>query len=88
LEEQKPRARRAWLQGVVQGTHEVKDRVAHTVVVAVDPRRWDRKLIWQNAVLTPVSCLPSVAVGLLLNILDALSYGEKDMFRSYYNTQD
>jgi SulP family sulfate permease len=76
LEEQKPKAGKAWLQSVVQGTHEVKDRVANTVVVAVDPRRWDRKLIWQNAVLTPASCLPSVAVGLLLNILDALSYGK------------
>lgn len=79
LEEQKPKARRAWLQGMVQGTHDVKDRVAQTVGVAVDPRRWDRKLIWQRAVLTPASCLPSVAVGLLLNILDALSYGKNSM---------
>lgn len=77
LEEQKPKARKAWLQNVIQGTHDVKDRVAHTVVVAADPRRWDRKQIWQNAVLTPASCLPAVAVGLLLNILDALSYGKQ-----------
>lgn len=75
LEEQKPKARKAWLHSVVRGTHEVKDRVANTVIVAADPRRWDRQQIWQNAVLTPASCLPSVAVGLLLNILDALSYG-------------
>lgn len=41
----------------------------------LNPKRWDRNLVLQNAVLTPVACLPAVAVGLLLNILDALSYG-------------
>jgi SulP family sulfate permease len=43
--------------------------------VAVNPKKWDRKALWNNVVLTPTSCLPAVAVGLLLNILDALSYG-------------
>lgn len=76
LEEQKPKARKAWLHSMVQGTHEVKDRLASTVGVVANPRRWDGKQVWQNAVLKPASCLPSVAVGLLLNILDALSYGE------------
>ena len=40
-----------------------------------EPKRWDRKAVWQNAVVAPVSYLPAVTVGLLLNILDALSYG-------------
>lgn len=49
---------------------------AHTFAVAVNPRQWDRKAIWQTAFVTPASCLPAVCVGLLLNILDALSYGK------------
>jgi SulP family sulfate permease len=40
------------------------------------PKRWDRQAIWQDAVVAPISCLPAVALGLLLNILDALSYGK------------
>ncbi|KOS16830.1 Uncharacterized protein ESCO_004757 [Escovopsis weberi] len=35
---------------------------------------WNRRTIWQNAIGVG-SCAPAVAVGLLLNILDALSYG-------------
>lgn len=40
-----------------------------------NPKKWNRAAIWQGAVVAPVSCLPAVALGLLLNILDALSYG-------------
>jgi SulP family sulfate permease len=29
-------------------------------------------------VVAPVSCLPAVVVGLLLNVLDALSYGKSE----------
>ncbi|KAI1872834.1 uncharacterized protein JN550_003708 [Neoarthrinium moseri] len=47
-------------------------RVASTMV---NPKTWDKQAIWQNVVMEPLSCLPSVVVGLLLNILDALSYG-------------
>ncbi len=43
--------------------------------VVVNPKAWDKKAIWQNAVVEPVGFLPSVVLGLLLNILDALSYG-------------
>ncbi|KAI0176212.1 sulfate transporter family protein [Hypoxylon sp. FL1284] len=42
---------------------------------AVNPKTWDRRAVWQKAVIDPVHCLPAVIVGLLLNILDALSYG-------------
>jgi SulP family sulfate permease len=37
---------------------------------------WNGPTLWENAVLAPARCLPAVAVGLLLNILDGLSYGE------------
>ncbi|KAI1082783.1 sulfate transporter family protein [Whalleya microplaca] len=47
----------------------------HRVTAATNPKTWDRKAIWENVVLDPIRCLPAVIVGLLLNILDALSYG-------------
>ncbi|EAW10671.1 sulfate transporter family protein [Aspergillus clavatus NRRL 1] len=40
-----------------------------------NPKSWDRRAIWRQGVVYPVSLLPSVFLGLLLNILDALSYG-------------
>ena len=40
-----------------------------------NPKRWDRRSIWNDGVVYPISLLPSVFLGLLLNVLDALSYG-------------
>ncbi|KAJ5168308.1 uncharacterized protein N7482_003902 [Penicillium canariense] len=40
-----------------------------------NPKAWDRRAIWQEGVVYPASLLPAVFLGLLLNILDALSYG-------------
>ena len=39
------------------------------------PKTWSAKGIYREAVVRPVSLLPAVFLGLLLNILDALSYG-------------
>lgn len=39
-------------------------------------RSWNPRAIWTYGVRQPVSYLPAVVLGLLLNILDALSYGE------------
>lgn len=39
------------------------------------PKMWDGKTIWRNGVIYPLGLLPAVFLGLLLNILDALSYG-------------
>lgn len=41
----------------------------------MNPKTWDRRTVWRHAVKEPASYLPAVLVGLLLNILDALSYG-------------
>ncbi|OJD14775.1 hypothetical protein ACJ73_09042 [Blastomyces percursus] len=41
----------------------------------LNPKAWDREIIWQKAIVHPTSFLPAVFLGLLLNILDALSYG-------------
>jgi sulfate permease, SulP family len=35
----------------------------------------DRRTIWENGVVDPIHRIPAVILGLLLNILDALSYG-------------
>ncbi|KAE8383699.1 sulfate transporter family-domain-containing protein [Aspergillus bertholletiae] len=41
----------------------------------VHPKSWNRRTVWEQGVIYPASLLPSVFLGLLLNILDALSYG-------------
>ncbi|KAF7546747.1 hypothetical protein G7046_g9210 [Stylonectria norvegica] len=75
LEGQRSPVKHPWLSGLVEVRHKMEERMTHGVSVAVNPQHWDRKAIWNNAVVAPASCLPAVAVGLLLNILDALSYG-------------
>ena len=74
LESQKPASTTSW-GGLGQWAHRVETGVGETVKVVLNPQKWDRKAIWRNGVQAPVSCLPAVVVGLLLNILDALSYG-------------
>jgi sulfate permease, SulP family len=44
--------------------------------IVANPKSWDRKVIWHNAVVVPTGYLPAVILGCLLNILDALSYGK------------
>lgn len=42
----------------------------------IHPKSWKTKIVWDEALLKPASYIPSVILGLLLNILDALSYGQ------------
>ena len=51
------------------------ERAAKLSRVIFDVKRWDRKAIWRTAVVEPIGFIPAIALGLLLNILDALSYG-------------
>lgn len=67
---------KSWFNGFTKVTHRFEERISHGLSAVFHPRQWDRKAMWNNVVVTPVSCLPAVAVGLLLNILDALSYGQ------------
>lgn len=76
LEGQKTQARSRWLRGLVERRQKAEHHVIRIAKIATSPRSWNGKVIWETAVVDPVSCLPAVAVGLLLNILDALSYGE------------
>lgn len=76
LEGQKAPAKRPWIANLVGVGHKMEERMTHSVAVAVNPSKWDRHAVWNSVVANPASCLPAVAVGLLLNILDALSYGK------------
>jgi SulP family sulfate permease len=73
IESQKPRPRSR--QSYSSARVGAKDRI-RAFALAMNPKTWDGTLIWQQGVLAPVRCLPAVVVGLLLNILDALSYGK------------
>ncbi|KAM3523025.1 hypothetical protein NHJ13051_005336 [Beauveria bassiana] len=75
LEGQQRLPKRKWFGKVREQTYEVKSTFIQGVKVATNPKRWDCRALAHHAFLDPLSCLPAVAVGLLLNILDALSYG-------------
>ncbi|KAG6002628.1 hypothetical protein E4U21_002934 [Claviceps maximensis] len=75
IERQKIGQTRHWYSRFSDRGQQVEGHVTHAIKLAVSPHRWNRKALWNNIVVEPVSCLPAVAVGLLLNILDALSYG-------------
>ncbi|KAF2145708.1 uncharacterized protein K452DRAFT_220946 [Aplosporella prunicola CBS 121167] len=42
---------------------------------AANPKSWDRETVLRAAVIDPARSLPAVFLGLLLNVLDGLSYG-------------
>lgn len=88
LEGQKTLARTRWLRGLVERRQKAEHHVIRIAKIASNPRSWNGKAIWETAVVDPVSCLPAVAVGLLLNILDALSYGESIMYDYKKNAAD
>lgn len=75
LEGQKSRRPKPWLAKTTHSLRKAKCQVSNAFRIARDPKCWDRGALWRNVVVAPVACLPAVIVGLLLNILDALSYG-------------
>ncbi|KAL0938831.1 uncharacterized protein CTRU02_205441 [Colletotrichum truncatum] len=75
VEGQKQVPKKQWFRGLKNLTVNVENHIVNGVQIATSPKVWDRQVLWQNAVVAPVSCLPAVIVGLLLNVLDALSYG-------------
>jgi SulP family sulfate permease len=74
VERQEVRHRVSWskLRNVVRWP---KDKGVDIVRTVLSPKGWDRKAILRKAVTEPFGYLPAVILGLLLNILDALSYG-------------
>ena len=74
IEGQKPHSRSFLSRYLLPSWRRGDDKV-RSITSAVHPKAWDKRVIWQRAVVDPARCVPSVIVGLLLNILDALSYG-------------
>lgn len=52
-----------------------KERVARIGKAGLSPKSWGKRAVWVQGVRKPAGYIPSVMLGLLLNILDALSYG-------------
>ncbi|KAL8859457.1 MAG: hypothetical protein Q9178_004135 [Gyalolechia marmorata] len=46
-----------------------------TITKILNPKAWETKVVLDQGLLKPASYIPAVILGLLLNILDALSYG-------------
>ncbi|KAL9123094.1 MAG: hypothetical protein Q9187_000345 [Circinaria calcarea] len=42
----------------------------------MSPKTWGLKAVWRMGIIKPAGYIPAVILGLLLNILDALSYGK------------
>lgn len=61
------------IRAALQRSKEQTTRIARIVS---NPKSWNRQDILNYGVRQPASFLPPVVLGLLLNILDALSYGE------------
>ncbi|RYP90556.1 hypothetical protein DL770_003318 [Monosporascus sp. CRB-9-2] len=74
VESQKPKAKVPWSRFLPPFGGKAENKL-HGFSRMMKPRTWNRRAIWQHAVVEPARCVPSVIVGLLLNILDALSYG-------------
>lgn len=72
IESQKPLDSRSWL---AERASRAKTGLQGFAKTASDPRCWDGKAVLHTLVVDPVKTLPAVVVGLILNILDALSYG-------------
>ncbi|KAI1823976.1 sulfate transporter family protein [Xylaria intraflava] len=72
LENQKPGPKARYMGSSIR--EGAKDRVRR-FRAAMNPKAWNKRTIWETVVVNPAGCLPAVVVGLLLNILDALSYG-------------
>ena len=51
------------------------ERARSYCYVLSHPKTWSARAVYRDAVMHPASLLPAVFLGLLLNILDALSYG-------------
>lgn len=52
-----------------------RDHTAGIVRTVSNPKSWNTQDIWKYGLRRPASFIPPVILGLLLNILDALSYG-------------
>lgn len=54
---------------------QAKQRLSGVARFAMSPKAWNWHDTWEYGIRQPTGLLPPVILGLLLNILDALSYG-------------
>jgi len=73
IEHQKPFRRKRNQFGQIVDTARFKGSSFLSTIT--NPKTWTARSIWQHGVKEPVSLVPCVFLGLLLNVLDALSYG-------------
>ena len=55
--------------------------------VIVNPKSWNIRSVWREGIIQPASYAPAVAIGLLLNILDSLSYGMLPLHGCMYDVR-
>ncbi|EXJ86040.1 hypothetical protein A1O1_06409 [Capronia coronata CBS 617.96] len=63
------------VQGLRQKLRATAGRARSCAYVVSHPKTWSPRAVYREVVVHPASLLPAVFLGLLLNILDALSYG-------------
>ena len=54
---------------------QVRRKIGWALTTTIRPKSWNRQQIWKSGIRRPLSFIPPVILGLLLNVLDALSYG-------------
>lgn len=60
---------------LTQLTTEFRHKTTEVVHVVLTPKSWSWEAVWQHGIKHPFSLLPCVFLGVLLNVLDGLSYG-------------
>lgn len=76
LEGQPVRRRKGLSQELQSMVGTVRQKSRSCFYTVSHPKSWDAKTIWARGVVEPVGLLPCVFLGVLLNVLDALSYGK------------
>ena len=83
-ENQKPKKlKRSWKTFIYESIDRTTDRAVTNVMVVFNQKSWSRDTAWHNCVVEPIACLPAAIVGLLLNVLDALSYGGFFLYNNF-----
>jgi SulP family sulfate permease len=75
LEGQPVRQRKGKLRGMQDFFGTVQHKGQSAFYTISHPKSWDAKVIYEKGIKEPVGLLPCVFLGVLLNVLDALSYG-------------
>lgn len=62
--------------GIVHLLHWPRSAARHALSTVTSPKSWTLNGLWEHGCVRPARYVPAVILGLLLNILDALSYGQ------------